>query len=64
MGAAEVVGTERVPATTAEVRAWLRKQGFQVGNRGHISNELIAKYNHRHHRRIYENKNPWTDRPA
>lgn len=33
------------PATAADVRAFAREQGIDVGTRGQLSRELIAEFN-------------------
>jgi len=47
------------PATTEEVRNWARKQGLEVGRRGHISDHVIAQFNRFHHKRVYVSPNPF-----
>lgn len=57
----EVAGEATDKARTAslqEVRAWARKKGIVIGDRGHVSDELIRKFN-RVHRRKAVSKNPW-----
>jgi hypothetical protein len=58
---AEAAGDASDKARTAslgEVRAWARKKGIEIGQRGHVSDELIRKFN-RVHRRKAVSKNPW-----
>jgi hypothetical protein len=51
---------DKTPVPLSEVRAWLRRRGHAVGSRGHISEQLIRDFNHRHHRKIYISENPWS----
>jgi hypothetical protein len=40
------------------VRAWGRKNGYKVGNRGHLSLDLIDTFNRRHRKQRHTSKNP------
>lgn len=44
------------------VRSWAREKGYTVGNRGHLSQELIDTFNRRHRKQQYTNKNPMVAR--
>lgn len=46
--------------TAAEVRAWARAQGHEVGQRGHLPPKVISAYN-RTHRTFYLDTNPARD---
>lgn len=48
--------TVTVPAS--EVRAWAREKGLEVGTRGHLSGDVISKFNGAHRRRQFVNNNP------
>ena len=47
------VGGRRIPGTrstgssneTAKIRAWAKKNGFEVSDRGRISKEILERYN-------------------
>jgi len=45
-------------ATAAEVRAWARKRGIPVGNRGHIDRVVIGAFNRAHRVKQFTSKNP------
>lgn len=49
--------TER-RSSLADVRAWARRLGHEVGTRGHISQDLIDRYNRYHPDRPADNHNP------
>lgn len=34
--------------TAADVRAWAREKGYEVGQRGHLPADVIDLYNRRH----------------
>lgn len=46
-------------AAPSEVRAWLRKRGENVGNRGHLPEAGVKAFNRYHRQKKYENRNPW-----
>lgn len=37
-------------ATPADVRAWAQENGFEIGDRGRISSEIVEAYNKKHRR--------------
>ncbi len=37
-------GRQRAPQDLSAVRRWAREQGYEVGDRGRISAEILAKY--------------------
>ena len=45
-------------ATAANVREWARLRNIPVGERGHISQDVIDKYNDRNSRNPFQNSNP------
>ncbi len=45
-----------VPLRT--VREWALARGYSVGKRGHLPNELVAKFNRLHRETRAENRNP------
>lgn len=47
-------------ADASEVRAWARKRGIEVGNRGHLSQQLIDQFNWAHRKKfvVAKNNNP------
>lgn len=60
MMTAERPAPEKAPASIADVRAWARKHGYPVGQRGHLPEQVIRRYNRFHHRKVAEGSNPWT----
>jgi hypothetical protein len=49
---------ERKPVPIRKVRAWARDRGIPVGNRGHLSQELIDQFNRAHRKVSATNSNP------
>lgn len=50
--------TDKVQVPLSEVRAWAARKGFEVGRRGHISEQIIARFNRAHQRKVAASKNP------
>ncbi len=50
---------EKTQASTATVRAWAVKNGFQVGQRGHLPKAAVEAFNRRHRKQGFSNPNPW-----
>ncbi len=50
---------ERVTVPTAVVRAWARQNGYEVGIRGHIRQEILDAFNKKHRKKQAANTNPW-----
>lgn len=53
---------DRTEVGADAVRAWARNQGYEVGSRGHLSQDLIDTFNRRHRKQRYTNKNPMVAR--
>jgi hypothetical protein len=49
---------ERQPVGMGYVRAWARKHQLPVGERGHISQPVIDRFNRFHRFKVAINKNP------
>jgi hypothetical protein len=45
-----------VPAST--VRTWARERGLEVGQRGHLSNEVVRQFNRSHRKQQFTSRNP------
>lgn len=54
--------TDRTEVGANVVRDWARNQGYEVGNRGHLAQDLIDSFNRRHRKQRYTNKNPMVTR--
>lgn len=50
--------SEITEVDTAFVRAWARKKGFKVGNRGHLPEEVVEAFNKAHRTKRYTSGNP------
>jgi hypothetical protein len=53
---------EKTEVGANTVRAWARENGFEVGTRGHLSNDLVNAFNRRHRKQRFTNKNPMVTR--
>jgi hypothetical protein len=49
---------ERTPVGLGTVRAWARKHQLPVGERGHIAQPIIDRFNRYHRTKVATNKNP------
>lgn len=45
--------TQVAEVTANEVREWAANKGFEVGQRGRLSTEVIETFNRRHRRKQY-----------
>jgi len=50
---------EHVEVGADRVRSWAREQGYEVGTRGHLPVDVVERFNKRHRKQRYVNKNPW-----
>lgn len=48
----------RTEVTTAEVRAWAIRRGFDIGRRGHLGQPIIDAFNRAHRRKVAVSRNP------
>lgn len=55
---AEVLVPAPRRASIAEVRAWAKRKGLPVGERGHVPEEYIRRFN-RTHKQKAQSCNPW-----
>jgi hypothetical protein len=46
----------QVPAST--VRTWAQDRGLQVGQRGHLSREVVRQFNRAHRKQEFRSSNP------
>lgn len=53
---------EKTEVGANTVRSWARDKGYEVGTRGHLSQDLIDTFNRRHRKQQYTNKNPMVAR--
>lgn len=49
---------DKIQVDAATVRQWARNQGIDVGNRGHLADDVVQRFNRRHRAREYRNTNP------
>lgn len=50
---------EKFQVSAATVRAWARRKGLQVGERGHLPKSVISAFNRAHRTKVFTNSNPW-----
>lgn len=49
---------EKTAVTAREVRAWALKKGIQVGQRGHMPQDVYDRFNRAHRSKRAVNNNP------
>jgi hypothetical protein len=50
--------TEKRQVSANTVRTWARNKGLEVGQRGHLSREVVRQFNRSHRRQEFTSSNP------
>ncbi len=53
---------EKMNVSASMVRAWARRRGLPVGQRGHLPESVIRAFNKAHRTKQFVNSNPWLGR--